>query len=262
MGSWDISGGSGHRGACRVSFGISFLLLALVLSACAPSASLKPSVPQVTDDPLPGTDRPLPSEENEPDWGAPSAFPDYEFAVAEGPAGSDRSGATRSGESRSGASRSGESSLGASSSGSATRGGSAGRSGDSEDMRDAAGRVVAGEDSNSSITRRRESSEANPEGARTARSDAVDPPPVLPQGMFFTVQLLVATSRDLADDWKTRASGLFEEKVRLDFEDQLYKLRVGAVTTEEGAEELRRRAVALGYADARVVRVPGRGDSR
>ncbi|MEZ4649182.1 MAG: SPOR domain-containing protein [Candidatus Eisenbacteria bacterium] len=72
---------------------------------------------------------------------------------------------------------------------------------------------------------------------------------------MHTVQLLVASTVERAEEWRARASTVLGVPVRVVQEDGLFKLRVGSFTTEDAAEEVRRDAVVSGYVDATVVTV-------
>ncbi|MBN1894295.1 SPOR domain-containing protein [bacterium] len=69
----------------------------------------------------------------------------------------------------------------------------------------------------------------------------------------FRVQLLSVSDMDRAQEEKKKALFKFNERVYVEFESPLWKLRVGDFRTRKEADALRQKAVGLGYPDTWIV---------
>lgn len=184
---------------------LALLGVLLGVSGCASSRPSAPSPPVPADDPLPGSGRVPPSEQNVVAPGAPAAFPGYPGDLG--------------------------------GSGAPTR---------SPQAMDSRGTPPGLVDPGSAAP---PSAPAAPPGSRP------DAPVPAPLAVTFAVQLQVATEAERAQVWRERATLQLGVEVRVDLEDGFHKLRVGAYSSKDAAEEMRRRAVAAGWVDAFVVPV-------
>ena len=71
--------------------------------------------------------------------------------------------------------------------------------------------------------------------------------------MGFRVQLFATKDEEKARDERRSAIFKFQEKVYLEFESSMFKLRVGDCQSREEAETLRRKAVRNGFKDPWIV---------
>ncbi len=79
--------------------------------------------------------------------------------------------------------------------------------------------------------------------------------PTMPLREGFQVQLITTTSSEQAEELRAQALYLFAgEPVNVVWDPPNYKVRVGNVPRREEAEELKRRAMRLGYREAWIVR--------
>ena len=198
--------------------------LALIVSGCASSRPSGPYLPKPSTDPLPGSGRVLPSEENAVRGDAPAAFPDYSADLSAARSGggtsTDRGGADSSVPPATSAPPTTSTPPGGSTKSTPTQATSPSES--------------------TSTTRSVPPATATQTEARVVST-------------FRTVQLLVASTPERAEEWRARAATVLGVPVRVVPEDGLYKLRIGSFKTEDAAEDMRRDAVLRGYVDAEVV---------
>lgn len=84
--------------------------------------------------------------------------------------------------------------------------------------------------------------------------EARPPRPTAPPDARFQVQIMSASDPEGADDMRLQAELVFpDEVVEVVWDPPYYKVRVGAEATQEGAVELKRRALRLGFQNAWVV---------
>lgn len=69
----------------------------------------------------------------------------------------------------------------------------------------------------------------------------------------YRVQVLATSSKTMAQKHAARLRPRFDDKVYVDYEGLLYKVRIGDCATQQEAEELRRRALDLGQEGAFVI---------
>jgi hypothetical protein len=65
----------------------------------------------------------------------------------------------------------------------------------------------------------------------------------------FRIQLFATKNEEEAREAKQRAIMKFQERVSLDFESPYYKLRIGDCQTRKEAEQLKEKAIRLGFDD-------------
>ncbi len=96
--------------------------------------------------------------------------------------------------------------------------------------------------------------------AITIPSAKVQASPAVPAEMpdlrsSYRVQVFATADSVLAAGRAAEVQELFDERVSVDLEESLYKVRIGDCASREVAEEVRRKALGLGLAGAFVVEV-------
>ena len=78
----------------------------------------------------------------------------------------------------------------------------------------------------------------------------------------FRVQLLATKIEDQAREERRKAIFKFQERVYLDFESPYYKIRVGDCVTRKEADELKQKAVTVGFENPWIVQTKINRNSR
>jgi len=90
-----------------------------------------------------------------------------------------------------------------------------------------------------------------------AGGSSVPPAPVPADGPAWRVQIFATPELSQADRMSKEAAARLGVRGTIEFEEGLYKVRLGAFATEEEAQALRERAVREGYPGAFRVRTGG-----
>lgn len=184
------------------------------LSACA-ARSVRPPEPELSDRPLPGSSRVLPSVQNQSEASptAPEACPaPRDGRAPEAPRAASPPSATASGS----------------------------------ESRPSAPSDPVGANPNAANPAR-----SDPASASGGRSPEVAPAPPVSSG--FSVQLWVSTSKEAAESRREAMERALDVPVRVEAKDGLYRVRAGDFASQEAADGLRRRAILAGCADAFIV---------